>query len=82
MNQEVGGGSGEECRVAGIHFWRPLLPGFHDVPKKLDSQIKKIKDAGAVSSVAVGLKVSKRLADKIKAQASITTVMRIISLGL
>ncbi len=50
-------------RIAGIHFWRPLLPGLND---NIEKNINLVSGSGAVSSVAVGLKISKRLAESIK----------------
>jgi DNA repair photolyase len=51
-------------RIAGIHFWRPLLKGMND--KELENSLTMVAMSGAVSSVAVGLKISKRLATLIK----------------
>lgn len=59
LNKKVGGGKGEQCRVAGIHYWRPLILGLNS--DNIDENMRLIKGSGATSSVAVGLKLSKRL---------------------
>ncbi len=65
INRKAKGGEGEDRRVAGIHFWRPLLPEFHNKERLLE-QVGLVKEAGAVSSVAVGLKLSKGIVEIIR----------------
>lgn len=59
LNLKVGGAEGKYRRVAGIHFWRPIIHGLNS--SDLEKKITTVKDHRAVSSVAVGLKLSKRL---------------------
>lgn len=51
-------------QLAGIHFWRPLISGSND--DRMDKKISSIKNSGAVSSVAIGLKLSKKLVSFLK----------------
>lgn len=59
LNRKVGGGVGRNRRVAGIHYWRPLIPGLNS--ERLEENLQLVRENGATSSVAVGLKLSKRL---------------------
>jgi hypothetical protein len=60
LNRDVGGGDGASRRAAGIHFWRPLVPKLHTRDDRVE-QLRRVREHGALSSVAVGLKLSKRL---------------------
>jgi len=51
-------------QIAGIHFWRPLITGVND--NEVQKNLKSIRDAGAESSVAIGLKLSKKLVSYFK----------------
>ncbi len=51
----------KDDRIKGIHFWRPLIPGINC--DNMEEQLLKVKNAGAHSSVAVGLKISHKLYD-------------------
>ena len=65
LDRRAGGSADKKTRrIAGIHFWRPLLPDFHD-SERLRTDLSKVRGL-ATSSVAVGLKLSRRLADGIK----------------
>ncbi len=65
INDKSGGGDGADRRIAGIHFWRPLLQGC-PYSEPVENQARLVAGAGAVSSVAVGLKISERLGQQIR----------------
>ena len=58
----------ETKRIAGIHFWRPLITDVND--KCMDEKLESIENSGAESSVAIGLKLSKKLISYLKSAES------------
>ncbi|MBM2834389.1 MAG: hypothetical protein HW406_1550 [Candidatus Brocadiaceae bacterium] len=69
INTKVGGGEWQDRRIAGIHFWRPLLKGLND--NNISDRIDMLKENKATCSVAVGLKLSKRLLQYIEGKNGI-----------